>query len=37
MSVFDDEDSQTVRSLMMTFGGFIGLTVFLILLAIFIT
>tara|TARA_R110002072_G_scaffold20841_4_gene75185 strand:- start:4091 stop:4204 length:114 start_codon:yes stop_codon:yes gene_type:complete len=37
MSVFNEEDSQTVRSLAMTFGGFIGLTVVLIVLAIVIT
>lgn len=37
MSVFDEEDSQTVRSLAMTFAGFITLTVALIVLAIFIT
>lgn len=36
MSVFTEEDTQTVRSLALTFGGFIGLTVFLILLAVFI-
>ncbi|MFT7685974.1 MAG: hypothetical protein ACI9FB_001319 [Candidatus Azotimanducaceae bacterium] len=36
MSVFTDEDNQTVRSLAMTFGGFISLTVFLIILAAFV-
>ena len=36
MSVFTNEDNQTVRSLAMTFGGFIALTVFLIVLATFI-
>ncbi len=30
MAVFDSEDSQTVRSLIMTFGGFIALTAVLI-------
>ncbi|MFT4677883.1 MAG: hypothetical protein ACJAX5_001553 [Patiriisocius sp.] len=37
MSVFDDEDSQTVRSLGMTFVGFSALTIVLIVLAIAIT
>jgi len=37
MSVFTDEDTQTVRSLALTFGGFIGLTVVLVVLAILIS
>lgn len=37
MAVFDQEDSQTVKSLMLTFGGFVALTVVLIVLAIAIT
>ena len=37
MAVFDDEDGQTVKSLGMTFMGFIALTVGLIILAIAIT
>lgn len=34
MSVFTDEDNQTVKSLAITFVGFVGLTVFLIILAL---
>lgn len=37
MSVFNEEDSQTVRSLAMAFGGFITLTVVLVVMAILIT
>lgn len=37
MSVFNEEDNQTIRSLALTFGGFIALTVVLIVLAIAIT
>jgi len=37
MSVFDEDDSQTVRSLAMTFVGFSVLTVALIILATVIT
>ena len=37
MSVFNDEDSHTIRSLGLTFGGFLALTVFLIILAYFMT
>lgn len=37
MSVFNDQDSDTIRSLALTFGGFLLLTVFLIVLAYFIT
>lgn len=37
MSVFNKEDSHTVRSLGLTFGAFIALTVILALLAYFIT
>lgn len=37
MSVFSEEDGQTVRSLGMTFVGFIALTVILIVMAVAIT
>jgi hypothetical protein len=37
MSVFNSEDSQTVRSLLMTFGAFVALTAVLIGLALAIT
>jgi hypothetical protein len=37
MSVFNEDDSKTVRSLMLTFGGFIALTVFLAVLAVYLT
>ena len=33
MTVFNKEDSRTVRNLMLTFGGFLTLTVVLIVLA----
>ena len=33
MSVFDNEDNQTIRTLGWTMVGFVGLTVFLIVLA----
>lgn len=36
MSTFNDEDSQTIRSLGLTMAGFFALTVFLIVLASFI-
>jgi len=36
MSVFTDEDNQTLKNLAMTFAGFTGLTVALILLAMVI-
>ncbi len=34
MSIFDNEDNQTIRSLGWTMVGFVALTVFLIVLAI---
>jgi hypothetical protein len=37
MSVFNEEDTQIVKSLALTFGGFIALTAALIVLAIAIT
>jgi hypothetical protein len=37
MSVFSEEDSSTVKMIGMTGAGFFGLTVVLIILAIFIT
>lgn len=37
MSVFDEEDGQTVKSLGMTMAGFLILTVVLIILAVIIT
>lgn len=36
MSTFNEEDSQTIRSLGLTMAGFLALTVFLIVLAGFI-
>lgn len=37
MSVFSEDDSKTVKSLGLTFGAFVGLTVLLIVLAISLT
>ena len=37
MSVFNDEDRHTIKSLALTFGGFGALTVFLIVFAWFVT
>jgi hypothetical protein len=37
MSVFNEEDTQIVRSLALTFAGFIALTAALIVLAIIVT
>lgn len=37
MTVFNDQDRQTVRTLALTFGAFIALTVCLIILAYFLT
>jgi len=37
MSVFNDDDSKIIRSLMLTFAGFIGLTVALAVLANLLT
>lgn len=37
MAVFNEDDSQTVRSLALTMAGFSALTVFLIILAVLIT
>ena len=36
MSTFNEEDTQTIRSLGWTMAGFVGLTVFLIVLAGFL-
>jgi hypothetical protein len=36
MAVFNDDDSQTLRSLALTMAGFSALTIFLIILAAFI-
>jgi hypothetical protein len=37
MSVFSEDDSKTIKTLGLTFAGFIGLTVFLVILAIGLT
>ena len=37
MSVFSEDDGKTVKSLMLTFAGFIGLTVLLVILAVSLT
>jgi hypothetical protein len=35
MSIFDSEDSRTVKSLALTFGGFTALTILLMVIAYF--